>query len=146
MNEPLITVVGWVGSEVDLSHTPGGHAVAEFRVASTPRTYRQGEWTDRPTVWCTVKCWRNLAENVAESVRQGQPVVVQGKLVQETWQTAEGRRGEKQVIVAGSVGHDLTHGLAQFRRSEQRRRAEPERGPGADVVRRPEGEDATSAA
>ncbi len=124
MQEPLITVVGWTGGDVDLTYTRGGHAVAEFRVASTPRSMRQGEWVDRPTVWYTVKCWRALAENAAASLRQGQPVVVHGKLRQESWEAADGRRREKQFIEADSVGHDLTFGLTQFRRSESRPRTD----------------------
>lgn len=116
MNDTLITFAGWVGGDVELTHTPGGAAVASLRVGSTPRRFRDGTWQDQETIWYSVKAWRHLAENLAASVRRGQPVLVAGRLVAETWQRPDGTTATRHVVVASSVGHDLARGRAVFSR------------------------------
>ena len=90
MNEPYVTLQGWVGNEVVHRETKEG-AVANFRVGSTPRFRRRsGEWADGPTSWFSVACWRGLADNVRDSIRKGDPVVVHGRLRPDVWKREDG--------------------------------------------------------
>ncbi|WP_181310393.1 single-stranded DNA-binding protein [Nocardioides campestrisoli] len=117
MNESTITFSGWVGSEVTLTEGSNGVAVASFRVGSTPRRFRGGRWEDGETIWYAVKAWRALATHVAASVRTGDPVVVSGRLVADVWKREDGTVSTRYVVVAASVGHDLTRGTSTFQRA-----------------------------
>lgn len=116
MNDTLITFSGWVGGNVELARTTTGAAYASLRVGSTPRRLKDGTWEDQETIWYSVKAWRTLAENVAASVHRGQPVLVSGRLVAETWERPDGTSATRHVVVATSIGHDLSRGCAQFTR------------------------------
>ncbi|MDT9591904.1 single-stranded DNA-binding protein [Nocardioides zeae] len=117
MSTTHITVQGWVGSEVNYAVTPGGHAVATFRLGSTPqRQARDGSWQSGETNWFTVKTWRHVADHVHHSVLRGQPVVVTGRLLVDSWQRPDGSIATRQVVEATGLGHDLTKGTARFLR------------------------------
>lgn len=120
MNDTLITFCGWVGSDVTLSDIGHDTLVATFRVGSTPRRLRSGQWEDAPTAWYTVKAWRALAQHVHESVRQGDPVLVQGRLVADVWERTDGTRSTRYVVVATAVGHDLNRGRSVFTKATRR--------------------------
>lgn len=126
MNETYVTFQGWVGSDVDLRQVPSGDKVATFRVGSTPRRFRRGEWEDATTIWYTVKAWRGLAEHVAASVTARQPVLVHGRLEADTWQREDGTTAVRYVVVASAVGHDLSRGTAVFTRATPAAVTDPE--------------------
>ena len=117
-NETQVTFRGWIGTDVTVRDVAGGQQVATFRVATTPRRMRDGEWVDGPTTWHTVKAWNVLARHVAESLGAGEPVLVHGKLVADTWTREDGTAMTSYAVVASSVGHDLVHGTSVFRRRE----------------------------
>lgn len=119
MNDSLITFTGWVGSQVELTHVGEGDGVpvATFRVGSTPRRLRDGRWENGETIWYAVKAWRSLATHLAASVRSGEPVLVTGRFVAESWQKEDGTPVTRHVVVAQSVGHDLTRGTSTFTRA-----------------------------
>ncbi len=115
-----VTVVGWAGN------TPkqvigDGVPFTSFRVSARERRYdaRTQEWVDVRTEWFTVKAFRDLAFNLAASVRSGDPVVVTGRLRTEEWQSKDGPR-MGLVIDADAVGHDLSLGRAVFARTIHR--------------------------
>lgn len=114
MNDTFVTFTGWMGTDVTLREVAGGHQVASFRVGSTPRRLRDGQWVNGPTTWHQVKAWRRLALHAAESLRSGDPVVVHGRLVADTWTKEDGSTATQLVVVATSVGHDLAHGTTIF--------------------------------
>lgn len=118
MHDPQVTVTGYVGTEVEFRSGNGaGHDRATFRLGSTGRFRdRDGQWRDRETVWMTVKAWRGLAQNVAASVRRGEPVVVIGRLQAEKW-ADDGGQHYRDVLVATTVAHDLNRGTTAFRRN-----------------------------
>lgn len=125
MSTTQITVQGWVGSDVSHDIAPSGVAVASFRLGSTPsRLQRDGSWQDGETAWYTVKAWRAVADQLRDSVRKGQPVLVTGRLVVDTWQRPDGTTAVRHVIEAVGLGHDLTKGTAQFTRSRSAAAAE----------------------
>jgi len=129
MFDCTITVRGWLGGDVDLRRA-GEVPVASFRLACTPRRFnrRTETWSDGATQWYTVTCWRGLADNVAHSLRRGDPVVVQGRLDMRKYVNSQGIEVEAMEIDATAVGHDLARGTSQFTRSP---RQEPVAAPAA---------------
>jgi single-strand DNA-binding protein len=115
-----VTVTGWAGT-TPREVSGDGVAFTSFRVSVAERRFdpRSGEWGDGPTEWFTVKAFRELARNVAESIRKGDPVVVTGRLRTEVWQADKGPQAGF-VIEADAVGHDLTWGNGTFRRRVRR--------------------------
>jgi single-strand DNA-binding protein len=93
MNETSITVAGNLVDDPELHFTKAGTAVARFRVASTPRYQDQrGQWKDGDTLFLTCNAWRQLGENVAESLRKGMRVLVTGRLTQRSYDSEDGKR------------------------------------------------------
>ncbi len=118
MYESTITVRGWLGGDVDLRRA-GDVPVASFRLACTPRKFnpRTETWSDGSTQWYTVTCWRALGQNVADSLRRGDPVVVQGRLELRKYVNNQNVEVESLEIEASAVGHDLARGTSQFTRA-----------------------------
>ena len=94
--DTVITVIGNLTADPELRWTQSGAAVADFTVASTPRTYDRnaGEWRDGDTLFMRCSVWRDTAENVAESLRKGMRVIVQGRLTQRSYDTQQGGYGQ----------------------------------------------------
>ncbi|MEU9251292.1 single-stranded DNA-binding protein [Streptomyces sp. NPDC048270] len=118
MNDTLVTLVGYVATQVDYKETPNGPS-ARFRFAVTPRYFdrRKEAWTDGTTSFYTVWARRTLAVNLAGSVSVGEPLVVHGRLrVREDPPDGEGHRWVSAEIDATAIGHDLNRGTAAFRR------------------------------
>lgn len=113
MNESFVTLQGWVGTDVDERDAQGTPYVS-FRVASTPRYFKEGEWRNGETSWFTVNCWRTLARNVGQSVRKGDAVVVHGRARVDVWKREGQPESVTWVIDATFVGHDLNKGTAMF--------------------------------
>ena len=114
-NETIVTVVGNLTADPELRFTPSGAAVASFTVASTPRTFDKAtsEWKAGDTLFMRCSVWREAAENVAESLTKGTRVIVQGRLVQRSFET---REGEKRTVVemqADEVGPSLRSATAK---------------------------------
>ena len=119
MQEPVITVSGNVGGMPRTRVVASGSVVTDFRIANTPRDVDKatGQWSDGQTVWFGVSCWRNLAENVAASVKTGDRVVVTGRLRAHTWKTEQGEERSSLEIKAQTIGFDLSRGKAVQERS-----------------------------
>ncbi|NLI17338.1 MAG: single-stranded DNA-binding protein [Actinomycetales bacterium] len=119
--ETVITVVGNLTADPELRFTPSGAAVASFTVASTPRTFdrQANEWKDGDTLFMRCSIWREAAENVAESLTKGTRVIVQGRLMQRSFET---REGEKRTVVemqVDEVGPSLRYATAKVSRSSR---------------------------
>lgn len=119
-NENVVTLYGHVGTAIELRE---GTSVpwAMFRVGSTPRWYDSNSrsWKDHETTWMTVKVFRALAQNVAESLKVGDPVVVIGRLRTKSWTTKEGEARQSEVVEASAVSHDLNRGITRYARVER---------------------------
>ncbi|MDQ0867449.1 single-stranded DNA-binding protein [Arthrobacter globiformis] len=96
--EITITVTGNLTADPQLHHTAAGAAVANFTIASTPRTYdtQTGEWKDGDTLFLRATVWREAAENAAASLAKGSRVVATGVLKSRTYETTA---GEKRTVI-----------------------------------------------
>ncbi|MDQ6642657.1 MAG: single-stranded DNA-binding protein [Actinomycetota bacterium] len=113
--ETVITVVGNLVDDPELRFTPSGAAVANFRIASTPRTFdkQTNEWKDGEALFLSCSVWRQAAENVAESLQRGMRVVVQGRLKARTYETREGEKRTVFEIEVDEVGPSLKYATAK---------------------------------
>jgi single-strand DNA-binding protein len=117
MNDTFMTIVGNVVDAPRMRLTKSGHAVTNFRVASTSRRFdRENQrWVDNATLFVNVTCWRAMAENVAFSVHKGQPVIVSGRYYSREYEINETVRVSYE-LEANAVGHDLARGTSEFRK------------------------------
>ncbi|CAN5805341.1 single-stranded DNA-binding protein [soil metagenome] len=119
--ETVITLVGNLVDDPELRFTPSGAAVANFRLASTPRTYdrQSGEWKDGESLFLTCSVWRQAAENTAESLQKGMRVIVQGRLKQRSYETREGEKRTVYEIDVDEVGPSLRSATAKVARTQR---------------------------
>jgi single-strand DNA-binding protein len=116
-----ITVVGNLVSDPELRYTPTGVAVANFRVASTPRTFdrQSNEWKDGDSLFLTCNVWRQAAENVAESLQRGMRVIVTGRLHQRSYETREGEKRTVFEVEVDDVGPSMRNASAKVAKSNR---------------------------
>ncbi len=119
--ETVITVVGNLVDDPELRFTPSGAAVANFRIASTPRTFdkQTNDWKDGDALFLTCSVWRQAAENVAESLQKGMRVVVQGRLKSRQYETREGEKRTVFEIDVDEVGPSLKYATAKVTRAQR---------------------------
>lgn len=112
--ETTITVQGNLVDDPELRFTPAGHAVAKFRIASTPRTFDKStnEWRDGESLFLTVSAWRKLGENVAESLKRGDRAIVRGQLKQRSYEDNQGVKRTVYELDAEDVGPSLQRATA----------------------------------
>lgn len=117
MNDTYMTIVGNVVDEPRQRNTNSGHAVTNFRIASTSRRFDRetNRFVDNSTLFVNVTCWRAMAENVGISLKKGQPVIVTGRYYQREYTVDEQVRFSYE-LEASSVGHDLSRGTADFKK------------------------------
>jgi single-strand DNA-binding protein len=117
--DTTITVVGNLTADPELRFTPSGAAVANFTVASTPRTFdkNSGEWKDGEALFLRCNIWRQSAENVAESLTRGMRVVVQGRLRQRSFETKEGEKRTVVELEVDEVGPSLRYATAKVNKA-----------------------------
>ena len=118
-NETVITVVGNLTSDPELKYTQGGLAVANFTIASTPRTFDKSsnEWKDGEALFLRASCWREFAEHVAGSLTKGTRVIAQGRLRQRSYETAEGEKRTSMELEVDAIGPDLRYSTASVTRA-----------------------------
>lgn len=119
--DTYITVVGNLVDDPELRFTPSGAAVANFRIASTPRTFdrQTNEWKDGEGLFLSCSVWRQAAENVAESLQKGMRVIVQGRLVSRSYEDREGQKRTVNEIQVDEVGPSLTWATAKVTRANR---------------------------
>lgn len=119
--ETSITVVGNLVADPELRFTPAGAAVANFRIASTPRRFNRqtSQWEDGEAMYLTCNVWRQAAENVAESLSKGMRVIVQGLLRQRSYESREGERRSIFEVEVDEVGPSLSFATAQVTRASR---------------------------
>jgi single-strand DNA-binding protein len=113
--DTIITVIGNLTADPELRFTQSGAAVANFTVASTPRTFdrQSGEWKDGEALFMRCNIWRQSAENVAESLTRGARVIVSGRLKQRSFETREGEKRTVVELEVDEIGPSLRYATAK---------------------------------
>ena len=116
-----ICIVGNLVDDPSLRFTPTGQAVANFRIASTPRFLDKADntWKDGESLFLTCNVWRQAAENVAETLQRGMRVIVQGRLKQRSYETREGEKRTVYEIEADEVGPSLKNATAKVNKTQR---------------------------
>jgi single-strand DNA-binding protein len=119
--DTIITVVGNLTDDPELRFTPSGAAVANFTVASTPRSFdrQTNAWEDGDTLFMRCSVWRQAAENVAESLLRGTRVVVTGRLKQRSYETREGERRTVVEMEVDEIGPSLRYATAKVQKTQR---------------------------
>jgi single-strand DNA-binding protein len=122
MSENSVTLVGNLVDDPELRFTAQGAAVANFRMAVSKRIRdpQTNEWKDGDTSFFRVNVWRQLAENVAESLTRGTRVVVSGTLKMRQWETQEGEKRSVIEVEATDVGPSLKFATAKVERTSSK--------------------------
>lgn len=120
-NETVITVIGNLTADPELKFTPSGSAVANFTIASTPRTFdkQSNEWKDGEALFLRSAVWREAAENVAESLTKGTRVIAQGRLRSRSYDTKEGERRTVMELEVDEIGPSLQFASAKVTRTQR---------------------------
>lgn len=119
--ETTITVIGNLTNDPELRFTSSGSAVANFTVASTPRTFdrQSNEWKDGETLFLRASVWREAAENVAESLTKGMRVIVSGRLKSRSFETKEGEKRTVMELEVDEIGPSLRYANAKVTRTHR---------------------------
>ena len=119
--DTIITIIGNCVAEPELRFTPSGAAVANFTVASTPRTFdkQSNEWKDGETLFMRCSVWREAAEHVAESLQRGSRVIVTGRLKSRSYDTKEGEKRTVVELEVDEVGPSLRYATAKVTRAQR---------------------------
>ncbi|MDQ0726829.1 single-stranded DNA-binding protein [Microbacterium sp. W4I20] len=117
--ETVITVVGNLTADPELRYTQNGLPVANFTIASTPRTLDKtsNDWKDGDALFLRASVWREFAEHVAGSLSKGARVIAQGRLVQRSYQDKEGIQRSSIELEVDAIGPDLRYATAQVTRA-----------------------------
>jgi single-strand DNA-binding protein len=102
-----VTVIGNLTADPELRFTASGVAMVNISVADSRRYQdRNGDWQE-DTSFFRGTCWRDMAENVAESLPKGARVVISGRLKQRTWETAVGEKRNVVELDIQEIGPSL---------------------------------------
>lgn len=117
--DTFITVVGNLTADPELRFTPSSAAVANFTVASTPRTFDKAtnEWKDDDALFLRCSAWREMAENIAQSLTKGTRVIVRGRLTQRSYETKEGEKRTVTELQVEEIGPSLRYASAAVARN-----------------------------
>ena len=121
-NEAHCSVIGFVATQPRAGYTKGGSRSVSMRVGWTPRSFDRdsGQWSDLPSSFVTVQCYKKVAEHVAVCLRRGDPVVVRGTMRVREYVDQNGQRRSTVEVHADSIGHDLSRGITVFSRPPAR--------------------------
>lgn len=117
--ETSVTIVGNLTADPELRYTQSGLPVANFTIASTPRSFDRGsnEWKDGEALFLRASVWREFAEHVASSLSKGARVIAQGRLKQRSYETKEGERRTTIELEVDEIGPSLRYATAQVTKS-----------------------------
>lgn len=120
--DTTLTVIGNLVADPELRFTPAGAAVANFTVASTPRTFdkNKNEWFDGDALFLRCNIWREAAENVAESLTRGSRVIVSGRLKQRSYETREGEKRTVVELEVDEIGPSLKYATAKVNKADRK--------------------------
>jgi single-strand DNA-binding protein len=119
-SDNTVTLVGNITDDPELRFTPSGSAVANFTIACNRRFKGQdGQWEDKLDGFFRCSCWRDMAENVSESLKKGMRVMVVGRLQQRSWEDGDGNKRSSFEIAVDEVGPSLRWASAVVQKSNR---------------------------
>jgi single-strand DNA-binding protein len=118
-NDNQVMLVGNLTDDPELRFTPNGAAVANFRLAVTPRVRDGDSWKDGETSFFRINVWRQQAENAAETLQKGARCIVVGRLRTRSWETPEGEKRSVTEVEADEIGPSLKFATAKVERSSR---------------------------
>jgi single-strand DNA-binding protein len=117
MPDTHVAITGNLTEDPEVTFTPNGAAVCNFRLAVTPRIREGDTWKDGETSFFRITAWRQLAEHVGDSLSKGDRVIVLGQLRARSWETPEGERRTVVEVTAEEVGPSLKWATAKPERT-----------------------------
>ena len=119
--ETTLTLIGNLTNDPELRFAPSGSAVANFTIASTPRTFdrQANEWKDGETLFLRASVWKEAAENVAESLTKGTRVIASGRLKSRSYETKEGEKRTVMEFEVDEIGPSLKNANAKVNRTQR---------------------------
>ncbi|WP_297723769.1 single-stranded DNA-binding protein [uncultured Mobiluncus sp.] len=119
--DTIITVIGNLTADPELRWGQSGTALASFTIASTPRSFDRASnsWKDGEALFLRCTAWRELAENVAESLHKGSRVIAQGRLQQRSWEAQDGSRRTSVEMTVDEIGPSLRFATASVNRTQR---------------------------
>ena len=119
-NETIITVMGNLTADPELRYTQSGLAVANFTIASTPRTFDRAinDWKDGDALFMRCSVWKEYAEHVAGSLTKGAAVIASGRLKQRSYETKEGEKRTSMELDVDEMGPSLRYATVQVTRAQ----------------------------
>jgi single-strand DNA-binding protein len=135
MPAQTVVMTGNLAADPEVTFTATGTARARLSVAVQDR-YRDksGAFVDGETYFCRCVAWGDLAERIAESVRRGDRVTIQGAMVGRTWEKEDGSKGFAQEVRLDDCGASLRWAEVTVRRVHGSRGGVPETVPDAWAV------------
>ena len=115
-NVNSVTLIGNLVEDPELRFTPSGVAMTKVRFAVNKRYQSQGEWQEE-TSFFGGTCWRDMGENVAESLTKGSRVIVVGELQQRSWETQDGDKRSIVEVDIKEIGPSLRWATATVTRT-----------------------------
>jgi single-strand DNA-binding protein len=115
-NEAYVSLIGFVATQPKKGLTKGGSVSLSMRVGWTPRALDRatGVWSDLPSSFVSVQCYRKVAEHAAVCLRRGDPVVLRGTLRVREYTDQAGQRRSSVEVQADSIGHDMSRGISNY--------------------------------
>lgn len=124
-NDTTITIVGNLTADPEIRSTQSGVRVANFTVASTPRTFNRqlNKWEDGDALFMRCTAWREMADHIQTSLAKGARVIVRGRLTQRSYQTQQGENHTVVELQVDEIGPSLRYATAQVQRPQNQGRA-----------------------
>ena len=119
MPDTHVTITGNLTDDPEVTFTPSGQAVCNFRLAVTPRVRDGDSWRDGDTSFFRITAWRQLAEHIGDSLSKGDRVIVTGQLRMRAWETPEGDKRQVVEVTAEEAGPSLRWATAKPERASK---------------------------
>lgn len=99
----VVHLIGNLGADPEMRYTPSAKAVAGFSMATSRKYQGQDGQLVEETCWHKIVAWEKLAESCNKSLCKGDPVYVQGRIVNRSWEDDTGQKHYSSEIVASQV-------------------------------------------
>lgn len=119
--ETVVTIIGNLTTDPELKTIGNGKPVANFTIASTPRTYNRNtnQWEDGQALFMRCAAWNELADHIGVSLAKGMRVIVSGRLSQRQYQAKDGSNRTVVEMTVDEIGPSLRYATAQVKRENR---------------------------